>query len=190
MRDAGQALSQRAGPEREGPAGRAPGGRAPLLSIADLPPLRPWTGEFNAGDHVSADRPGDRETDRANNGRQSVEANGDRPSELLIQVLQELTPQLRGVEPSHCPQLIGILERLKAQVWARLLSLQSTSTDADEDGLLDMAEVAKALKITEHRAYELARQGKLPVVRLGKYVRMTRKNLKRYIGRLEAENKY
>jgi hypothetical protein len=67
-------------------------------------------------------------------------------------------PLIRGADPSDCPILIGILEQLKAQAWARMVH-QQVSNDGDKDDLLDMAQVAKRLNIPECRAYDLASNG-------------------------------
>jgi len=43
-----------------------------------------------------------------------------------------------------------------------------------------MSEVAKRLNIPEGRAYELARQGRIESVKIGKYVRVSRAALEKY----------
>jgi excisionase family DNA binding protein len=55
--------------------------------------------------------------------------------------------------------------------------------------LLTIPEVAKQLNVPESYAYELARQGKLPTVKIGKYVRVTYEGLKKYQMRLDAQSK-
>ncbi|NOU09373.1 MAG: helix-turn-helix domain-containing protein [Nitrospira sp.] len=55
------------------------------------------------------------------------------------------------------------------------------STGQAEDGLLTIPEVAKRLKVSEYRAYELARQGVLKSVRLGKSVRVKPEDLTYYL---------
>jgi excisionase family DNA binding protein len=56
----------------------------------------------------------------------------------------------------------------------------------DEDALLTIPQVAKRLKVSEYRAYELARQGTLKSVRLGKSVRVKPADLDDYIARQGA----
>ena len=78
-----------------------------------------------------------------------------------------------------------MLEQLKAHAWARMVDQRVTDPAADRH-LLDMAEVAKKLNIPKCRAYELARQGKLTTVRIGKYVRMDPAVLSEYQAELRA----
>lgn len=52
-----------------------------------------------------------------------------------------------------------------------------------EDELLTIPEVARRLKVSDYRAYELARQGVLKSVRLGKSVRVTASAITDYLAR-------
>jgi excisionase family DNA binding protein len=89
---------------------------------------------------------------------------------------------------SEGPTLLGELERLKGLIWARLISRPSHAVVPNKGtDLLTMPQVAKRLSIPEGRAYELARQGQLPVVRVGKYVRVDPTQLAQWIGE-HAEN--
>jgi putative molybdopterin biosynthesis protein len=47
----------------------------------------------------------------------------------------------------------------------------------DEIRLLTMADVAKALGVSRHRAYELGRKGMIPLVRLGRTLRVDERKL-------------
>ena len=49
------------------------------------------------------------------------------------------------------------------------------------DRLLRMSEVADRLQIGESTAYQLAREGKLPVVRFGRAVRVEETSLQRWL---------
>ena len=49
-----------------------------------------------------------------------------------------------------------------------------------------MRQVAARLNVPASRAYELARQGKLPAVRIGKYVRVSEKSLIDYQAKINA----
>jgi excisionase family DNA binding protein len=83
------------------------------------------------------------------------------------------------------PAFLGELERLKAILWSRMVAVSWKSTSnhsPDATMLLTMPEVAKRLAIPEGRAYELARQGRLPAVRVGKYVRVPLAKLEAWIG--------
>ncbi len=53
-----------------------------------------------------------------------------------------------------------------------------------EDELLTIEEVARFLKVSEGHVYKLMRQGKLPVIRVGKkYTRIERSDLLAFIQR-------
>jgi excisionase family DNA binding protein len=99
----------------------------------------------------------------------------------LIETLQELVPTVGGLAPAECPRVIGMLEQLKAHAWARMV--EQRMDPAENGDLLDMAQVAKKLNIPKCRAYELARQGKIPIVRIGKYIRMSPADLSEYENR-------
>jgi excisionase family DNA binding protein len=75
--------------------------------------------------------------------------------------------------PAECPALVGELARLAALAQLRLQqgAAPTGSRPAAVEDYLSMPEVAQRLHIPASRAYELARQGRLPVVRIGKYVR-------------------
>jgi hypothetical protein len=92
-----------------------------------------------------------------------------------------------GLTPAECPGVIGILEQLKAHAWTRMLE-QRAGDPAGDGHLLNMAAVATKLNIPKCRAYELARQGKFPIVRIGKYIRMRPGDLSAYENRLKAGN--
>ena len=88
------------------------------------------------------------------------------------------------VEVTECPRLLGELERLKAILWSRMVTgscgAASSQLGAD-DVLLTLPQVAERLAIPTGYAYELARRDVLPVVRFGKYVRVSQTSLTRWI---------
>ena len=101
-----------------------------------------------------------------------------------------MTPNLEQLERvvaetpvSQIPALIGILAQLQARAQLKMLSEQKTASGRD-GGLLTMREAAAWLNVPESRAYELARQGKLPAVRIGKYVRISAEALAAYQSKL------
>lgn len=55
------------------------------------------------------------------------------------------------------------------------------SRNEHEEDLLTIPQVAKRLKVSEYRAYELARQGFLKSIRLGKSVRVKQSALVEYL---------
>lgn len=64
-----------------------------------------------------------------------------------------------------------------------MLSGQKAAKDR-RDGLLTMRQVAERLNVSESRAYELARQGKLAAVRIGKYFSVSADALAEYQAKL------
>jgi excisionase family DNA binding protein len=60
-------------------------------------------------------------------------------------------------------------------------ALMGLSPGQAEDGLLTIPDVAARLKLSTYRAYELARQGVLKSVRLGKSVRVKPEDVAAYI---------
>ena len=79
-------------------------------------------------------------------------------------------------------RIIAVMEKVKTLAFARLLRA-TTSSDCSGYGeeLLTVPEVAKVLKLTEARVYELVRRGKVDAVRIGKAVRISRSTLERLI---------
>ena len=58
---------------------------------------------------------------------------------------------------------------------------QANGASRDEDRLLDMAEVAKVLGVVEGAARDLGRRGELPVVNVGRYVRVRASSLREWM---------
>jgi putative molybdopterin biosynthesis protein len=50
-----------------------------------------------------------------------------------------------------------------------------------EEELLTPAEVAEILKVSNASAYNILKRGEIPIVRIGKMVRVRRKDLEKYI---------
>jgi excisionase family DNA binding protein len=97
--------------------------------------------------------------------------------------LEQLEQAVAETPVSQIPALIGILAQLQAKAQLKMLSEQKAKSDGD-DGLLTMRQVAARLNVPESRAYELARQGKLPAIRIGKYVRVFATSLLEYRAKL------
>ena len=91
-----------------------------------------------------------------------------------MDMIEQLDLELRKIPPAQCPSLLGELERLKALAWVRLTTYNHGTGELSEPGnlLLTIPQVSERLALPVSRVYELARQGKLPVVRVGKYVRV------------------
>jgi excisionase family DNA binding protein len=97
--------------------------------------------------------------------------------------IADLDKMIADSTPEQLPELIGLFATLHARAQLKLLTGPAPVTrDAEE--LLTMAEVAIRLSIPESRAYDLARQKKLPAVRIGKYVRVSAQALAEYQARL------
>ena len=101
-----------------------------------------------------------------------------------------MTPNLAHLEQavaetpvSQIPALIGILAELQAKAQLKMLSGREGMKDR-KDEFLTMRQVAARLNVPASRAYELARQGKLPAVRIGKYVRVSENSLVEYQAKL------
>ena len=100
----------------------------------------------------------------------------------LIVMLEEAIAQGKVVD---VPGLLGELERLKAMLWSRMVTMSCRATShqpPDTASLLTLPQVATRLAIPEGRAYELARQGTLPTVRVGKYVRVPLAEFETWVG--------
>ena len=101
-----------------------------------------------------------------------------------MELIEKLDLELSKIALAQCPGLLGELERLKALAWVRL-TIQSQGTGElcqPDNQLLTIPQVSERLALPVSRVYEMARQGKLPVVRVGKYVRVQAVQLERWIG--------
>jgi len=68
------------------------------------------------------------------------------------------------------PQLAGLLEAARVKLALRLVA--PAAAKPDDDRLVDMDEVARVLGVPVAHARELGRRGELPVVHVGRYVRV------------------
>jgi excisionase family DNA binding protein len=101
----------------------------------------------------------------------------------LAQAIENLAQAVQTVPVGELPALLGQVERVKALGWSRMLTGPVSMTGEAEE-LLTMAEAARRLSIPTSRAYELARQKKLPAVKIGKYVRVSAQALAAYQAQL------
>ena len=114
-----------------------------------------------------------------------LESNEWETKVMLNEMMKDLVEAIANAPLSDYPSLIGSLEQCKALAWSRLMAARV----ADQRGmdfheakqLLTIPQAAEQLAIPKGRAYELARRGKLPIVRLGKYVRVELTTLARWI---------
>lgn len=100
-----------------------------------------------------------------------------------MDLIGKLDLELSKLSPTQCPGLLAELERLKALAWVRLTTPGHGTSELSQPGnqLLTIPQVSERLALPVGRVYELARQGKLPVVRVGKYVRVQTAQLARWI---------
>ncbi len=101
----------------------------------------------------------------------------------FMTMLERLEQELPRWDRAACLPLLGLLERLKALAWVQMLrSPLDPANRREPDRLLTLPEVAERLAIPTGHAYELARRDVLPVVRFGKYVRVSQASLTRWMG--------
>jgi excisionase family DNA binding protein len=77
----------------------------------------------------------------------------------------DLIREIGSLDPADCPALLAAIAARMASVKSMPAPVETTA------GLVDAAQAAAALNIPESWLRSQARQGKLPFVRLGKYVR-------------------
>ena len=99
-------------------------------------------------------------------------------------ILTTLESLIHQADQANCVALIGELEKMRALAWSKIMARPLADQNAQGHDLMTMAEAAKRLSIPESRAYDLARQKKLPAVRIGKYVRVSAQALEEYQARL------
>jgi excisionase family DNA binding protein len=125
--------------------------------------------------------------DRATNDRVGKDQSENlMDAQEYMTLLEQLERELAAWPPGDYAHLLGMLERVRVSAWVKVLgsNRDSTQTLSGQDGgrLLTVPQVAERLTIPEGYAYELARRGILPVVRLGKYVRVPLAELERWVG--------
>jgi excisionase family DNA binding protein len=88
-------------------------------------------------------------------------------------LVEALEAWVMEATPAECAAAIGELERIKIVALSRMLKVGASSDGEHKaDTLLTMQQVAERLNLPKSCVYELARRGKLPSVRIGKYVRV------------------
>ena len=87
----------------------------------------------------------------------------------MMTPITELEKAIADMPIVMLPDLIGQLAALQARAQLRLIGGSRGETEV---ALLTVPQVAEQLKVSKYRAYELARQGELQTIRLGKSVRV------------------
>jgi len=88
------------------------------------------------------------------------------------------------VPPEEIPDLLGVLETLKARLWCRLNTSPDPVTQTspmDGERLITVEQAAELLAFTEQYVYDLIKKGGLPAIRHGKYIRIKLSDLQAWI---------
>jgi excisionase family DNA binding protein len=97
-------------------------------------------------------------------------------------LLEQLETEVSGWSPETCTELLGTLERVRVLAWSQIVKGSAGSLSTQDRGqLLTLPQVAERLAVSETYAYELARQHKLPIVRLGKYIRVPVEEFEKWV---------
>ena len=78
--------------------------------------------------------------------------------------------------------MIGELEKMKALAWGKMLA-RPAPVVRETEALLTVPEVAKQLKMSDYRIYEMARRGILKAQYHGKSVRVAPSALSDYVAK-------
>lgn len=105
-------------------------------------------------------------------------------SELLVTLVKN-PDRVGEVPPESIPALMTELAAVQARLVAQLLNAEDVGRrngdENDAERLFAIADVADRLRLTKAYVYELIRQGRLPAVRIGKYLRVRAADLSRWI---------
>lgn len=97
----------------------------------------------------------------------------------LAETMQALEVAVSSSPVAELPGLLGLLEKVKAMGWGRMLAEKQ---HGDEERLLTASDVAERLQLSEYRVRELIHQGRIKRVPLdGKAVRVKPSDLAAYI---------
>ena len=99
-------------------------------------------------------------------------------------MLAELSQQIQQAALGELPALIGKLEQAKALALFRLSCAPLQTAAASSNGgnaFLNVEEVHQLLNVPVSYVYDLARQHKLPSVKVGKYLRFQREAILHWV---------
>ena len=92
--------------------------------------------------------------------------------------------QLEAVlAPAEPQELVSLGSEIQGRGLVALVALKDAPPE--DDRLLDMAEVAKALGVVEGQARDMGRRGELPIVMVGRYVRVRASSLREWMATRE-----
>ena len=89
----------------------------------------------------------------------------------VSKLLDELDRVISTCDPSELPLLVGRMERGKLIAQTRMaaaITVPAEEKGSEDDEVLPMREVARILGKHVDTTYQMARDGELPIVRLGK----------------------
>jgi excisionase family DNA binding protein len=102
----------------------------------------------------------------------------DRSNTTLQDLLATLETRMQAADQAECVAIISISERIKALAYEKMM--HSRIVEGSHENLLDPQQVAARLNVPDSYVYDVARQGKLKTVRIGKYLRFTEDAVKEY----------
>jgi excisionase family DNA binding protein len=88
-------------------------------------------------------------------------------------------------QPEDLPALLAELERLRGELWGRLVAASQAPAPDDAVALLDVEQARQFLNVPRSYVYDLARQHKLPHVKVGKYLRFRLRELRMWLDGLD-----
>lgn len=100
----------------------------------------------------------------------------------LEDTLQTLEETIGAASIAEIPPLLGILERLKALSWSRMvIEPQHTQREATGKTAMTAKDVAPLLGVQPTMVYELVRQKKLKFYKVGKYIRFREGDVQEFL---------
>ncbi len=93
----------------------------------------------------------------------------------------DLERVLAGAQPQ---ELVTLGSEITGRGFVALVAQKGAPQE--EDRLLDMVEVAKALGVVAGQARDMGRRGELPIVMVGRYVRVRASSLREWMDTREA----
>lgn len=89
--------------------------------------------------------------------------------------------EVDNLDTENIPELLGAVEALRARLWARLQAPPYPATATGPEPLLEADDVAERLSMPKARIYELAREDRIPHIRIGRQVRFPERRLAAWI---------
>jgi len=91
-------------------------------------------------------------------------------------------PNLHGGIPrDDIPEVLGLLEGLKARLYLRLAAPHGTAPESAGNQLIKVEQAAERISLTPEYLYDLIRRKRFPAVKIGKYVLVDPKDIAPWI---------